>query len=195
MLPRRRARRRMAVASGIKMPLLGVLLLLFLSPTAAAPRALYKRGAPTPPGEQIEWTIALQPANSSGVFAELAARSDPTHALYGQWLSRDAVLSLIAPAPQHSSRVAAHHAAAGAVCAPWPSALRCAAPAAVVNALYSAELRAHSRRDGGGGSGGGNGAPVLHRVPLGAPFAVPRALEGAGAFVEGLVGIPPQHWR
>jgi hypothetical protein len=122
--------------------------------------------------------------------AELEARSTPGSALFRQWMGAEDVLSLIAPPAAVRSEVAAALAAGGALCTDLPMGLRCTATVAAVNALYATQLHAFDQLHIDGSVRG-----RLHRVPPGAPFAIPADLAGKMLFASGLYDFPSRRMR
>ena len=173
-----------------------------IRPTPASPPFFSHTSAPPPPRtavtftesefthlgpaaltEQVTFHAALPwaPGSVAALDAKLADISAPTSPNYGAWLSGSEVNALTAPLPHLRAAAAKALASAGAKCVDMPHSLKCTAPVAAANALFSTNISAFSQA--------GSASRVL-RVHPNDPYAFPDALRGSVDFVTSLLDFP-----
>ena len=134
------------------------------------------------PTETVSFSAALPWSNVPVLEARLAAASDPASPTYAAWMTGAEVNALTAPPAAARASAAALLAAAGAACEHLPHSLKCTAPVAAVEALFSTRVSAYAHAARGG-------ARVLRVAPE-TPYAFPDAARGAVSFFTNLVDFP-----
>ena len=160
--------RRVGTAASILLPLL--LLLLPLVTATAAPTVLHTRvpsgwrvAAPAPLEQPHRVTIALHQRNVDQLQRRLSQLSDPTHAVYGQWMSKAEVDDLIAPPASVVSTVTAWVQSAGISSSSIThhgDALEVVTTVGHVNALFSTSLHTFEQQ------GSGKRSVVAHNISM-----------------------------
>ena len=119
--------------------------------------------------------------NVAELEARVLAAADPLGGAYGRWLTRDEVLSLVAPDASVRATVRAWAESTGATCSDFPSSLRCQASAAQTAALVGAATAAFKNLQTG---------RIVHRVPCGTPVTLPSIFGTDMLFLTGLFDFP-----
>lgn len=112
--------------------------------------------------------------------------SDPSSPTYGQWMTRNEVNALIAPAASLRAEVRAWVTSTGAKCVDFPSSLRCTASAGAVNALLQTTLSAFSQLPSG---------RTVHRLHPDTEYTWPAHLDGKLLFLTNLADFPTARRR
>mmetsp|Transcript_2143 Transcript_2143/g.5035 ORF Transcript_2143/g.5035 Transcript_2143/m.5035 type:complete len:601 (-) Transcript_2143:91-1893(-) len=84
-----------------------VLLVAFacLLAVAVATPAEWDVVGPAEPSAQVNFTISLRQRNLAQLDLEYEKRTDPNSPLYGQWLTIDQIMDIVAPSPANQQRV------------------------------------------------------------------------------------------
>ena len=133
---------------------MGLLCCLLLLPLVAADllagrhadvAASYKRLGLAPADAAIPFSVVflITALQSASLQRRLLDVSDPSHAKYGSWLSREEVALLTSPPSADVHTASSALAALGVPCARFPHSLRCVANASTVTALFGGHARLH----------------------------------------------------
>ena len=143
---------------------------MLLATAAAAPTVLHTRvpsgwrvAAPAPLEQPHRVTIALHQRNVDQLQRRLSQLSDPTHAVYGQWMSKAEVDDLIAPPASVVSTVTAWVQSAGISSSSIThhgDALEVVTTVGHVNALFSTSLHTFEQQ------GSGKRSVVAHNISM-----------------------------
>jgi tripeptidyl-peptidase-1 len=134
----------------------------------------------------IRFSAAMPLSNVAELEARVLAMSDPSSPTYGQWMTRDEVNALIAPAASLRAEVRAWVTSTGAKCVDFPSSLRCTASAGAINALLQTTLSAFSQLPSG---------RTVHRLHPDTEYTWPAHLDGKLLFLTNLADFPTARRR